>query len=125
MIFANHFLAEANDDLEKEVEGFDRDVIDLFKEYEWPGNLREMKNIIKRSVLLARSKTITLDVLPPEMQDASREGNALSGFSKADEEQAIRQALEKVNYNKSKAAILLDIDRKTLYNKLKLYNIDL
>ncbi|RZJ69055.1 MAG: sigma-54-dependent Fis family transcriptional regulator, partial [Flavobacterium sp.] len=125
MIFANHFLAEANDDLEKDVEGFDRDVIDLFKEYEWPGNLREMKNIIKRSVLLARSNTITLDVLPPEMQEASREGNALSGFSKADEEQAIRQALEKVNYNKSKAAILLDIDRKTLYNKLKLYNIDL
>lgn len=125
MIFANHFLAQANDDLEKEVEGFDQDVTDLFKNYDWPGNLREMKNIIKRSVLLAKSSLIHLEVLPHEMQEASRESTMLSGYAKADEEQAIRQALEKANFNKSKAAILLDIDRKTLYNKLKLYNIDL
>lgn len=125
MIFANHFLALANDDLEKEVEGFDQDVTDLFKSYDWPGNLREMKNIIKRSVLLAKSNMINIDVLPHEMQDVARMGTSLAGYSKNDEEQAIRQALEKANFNKSKAAILLNIDRKTLYNKLKLYNIDL
>ncbi|RWX02188.1 sigma-54-dependent transcriptional regulator [Flavobacterium cerinum] len=125
MIFANHFLAMANDDLEKEVEGFDQDVTDLFKSYDWPGNLREMKNIIKRSVLLAKSNMINIDVLPHEMQDVVLMGTSLAGYSKNDEEQAIRQALEKANYNKSKAAILLNIDRKTLYNKLKLYNIDL
>lgn len=125
LIFANHFLAQANDDLEKDVEGFDQDVTALFKNYDWPGNLREMKNIIKRSVLLTKSNLIHLDVLPAEMQDASRADNSLSGYAKADEEQAIRQALEKANFNKSKAAILLDIDRKTLYNKLKLYNIEL
>lgn len=125
MIFANHFLALANDDLEKEIEGFDQDVTDLFKAYDWPGNLREMKNIIKRSVLLERSNMIHIDVLPHEMQDVARLSNSLSGYSKNDEEQAIRQALEKTNNNKSKAAKLLDIDRKTLYNKLKLYNIDL
>lgn len=125
MIFANHFLALANDDLAKEVEGFDQDVTDLFKSYDWPGNLREMKNIIKRSVLLAKSNMINIDVLPHEMQDVARMGTSLSGYSKNDEEQAIRQALEKANFNKSKAAILLNIDRKTLYNKLKLYNIDL
>lgn len=125
MIFANHFLAQANDDLEKDVEGFDDDVVSLFKDYEWPGNLREMKNIIKRSVLLAKSRIIRLDVLPPEMQDAARVSNSMAGYAKADEEQVIRQALEKANHNKSKAAILLNIDRKTLYNKLKLYNINL
>lgn len=125
MIFANHFLAQANDDLEKEVEGFDHDVTNLFKNYDWPGNLREMKNIIKRSVLLTKSNHIHLEVLPAEMQESTRESNSLSGYAKADEEQAIRQALEKANFNKSKAAILLNIDRKTLYNKLKLYNIDL
>lgn len=125
MIFANHFLALANDDLEKEVEGFDQDVTDLFKSYDWPGNLREMKNIIKRSVLLAKSNMINIDVLPHEMQDVARMSTSLAGYSKNDEEQAIRQALEKANFNKSKAAILLNIDRKTLYNKLKLYNIDL
>lgn len=125
MIFANHFLAMANDELEKEVEGFDQDVIDLFKSYDWPGNLREMKNIIKRSVLLAKSSIINLDVLPQEMQEVSAGKNTLSGYTKDNEEQAIKTALQKANYNKSKAAKLLDIDRKTLYNKLKLYNIEL
>lgn len=125
MVFANHFLAQANNDLEKEVEGFDQEVIDLFKNYDWPGNLREMKNIIKRSVLLAKGDIIQIDVLPHEMQEAIDEANDMAGYSKQDEEQAIKTALEKANYNKSKAAKLLNIDRKTLYNKLKLYNIDL
>ena len=124
LIFANHFLAQANVDLEKDVEGFDQDVTELFKNYDWPGNLREMKNIIKRSVLLTKSNLIHLDVLPFEMQEASRESNIIQ-YTKGNEEEAIRQALQKANFNKSKAAILLDIDRKTLYNKLKLYNIDL
>jgi len=94
-------------------------------DYDWPGNLREMKNIIKRSVLLARADTISMDLLPYEMEQAAQRDSQLSNYSKADEEQAIRNALEKTNYNKSKAAKLLDIDRKTLYNKLKLYNIEL
>lgn len=125
MIFAHYFLSQANEDLEKEIEGFDSEVEELFLAYDWPGNLREMKNIIKRSVLLERGRQITLAVLPPEMQEAAKAASSLAGYSKANEEQAIMEALEKANYNKSKAARLLDIDRKTLYNKLKLYNIDL
>lgn len=124
MVFANHFLDQANADLEKEVEGFDADVIQLFNTYDWPGNLREMKNIIKRSVLLEKSNNIHLDVLPAEMREAPASDD-LSIYTKANEEETIIKALEKANYNKSKAAKLLDIDRKTLYNKLKLYNLDL
>jgi two-component system response regulator HydG len=123
MVFANHFLAQANKDLEKEIEGFDQDVTQLFRNYDWPGNLREMKNIIKRSVLLEKSEIIHLNVLPAEMREPS--GNNNFGYTKDNEEDAIKKALEKANYNKSKAAKLLDIDRKTLYNKLKLYNLDL
>jgi two-component system, NtrC family, response regulator HydG len=123
MVFANHFLAVANAELEKDVEGFSDEVTALFKNYEWPGNLREMKNIIKRSVLLAKGDTITIDVLPQEM--SAPQNQPLFSYSKSNEEQAIKDALEKSDYNKSKAAKLLDIDRKTLYNKLKLYNIDL
>ncbi|WP_417358652.1 sigma-54-dependent transcriptional regulator [Flavobacterium sp.] len=124
MMFANHFLAQANEELEKDVERFDQNVIDFFLNYSWPGNLREMKNIIKRSVLLTRGNAISLEVLPPEMEQSANEEIQLS-YSKESEEEAIRKALERTNYNKSKAAKLLDIDRKTLYNKLKLYNIDL
>lgn len=125
LIFANHFLALANDDLEKDISGFSTEVTDLFMMYDWPGNLREMKNIIKRSVLLTRSNVVGIEVLPPEMLSNTRNENSLASFPKDNEENAIRNALERANFNKTKAARLLDIDRKTLYNKLKLYNIDL
>ena len=124
MIFANHFLAAANEDLEKDISGFDKDVSDLFMNYDWPGNLREMKNTIKRSVLLTKSDVISIAVLPQEMLNGNKAGE-VPVYSKQNEESAIRSALERANFNKSKAAKLLDIDRKTLYNKLKLYDIDL
>ncbi len=127
MVFANHFLAKANKDLEKNIEGFDQEVIDLFNKYPWYGNLREMHNIIKRCVLLTQKNLITLDVLPPEMLKAPavETEKKFSLYSNRNEEQIIKEALKETNNNKTKAAILLNIDRKTLYNKLKLYNIDL
>jgi len=125
LVFAHHFLAQANTELEKDIEGFDQEVTSLFKNYDWPGNLREMKNIIKRSVLLEKSNIIQYDVLPAEMKGATGKQSDGFGYVKGNEEEAIKKALEKANYNKSKAAKLLDIDRKTLYNKLKLYNLDL
>lgn len=125
MIFAHHFLALANDDLEKNIQGFDDEVIELFMNYDWPGNLREMKNTIKRSVLLTKTDFVPIDVLPQEMLSANEQENSVSYYSKENEESAIRSALEKAGFNKTKAAKLLNIDRKTLYNKLKLYSIDL
>jgi two-component system response regulator HydG len=124
LIFANHFLASDNEDPEKDIHGFSPEVSDLFMIHDWSGNLREMKNIIKRSVLLTKNNQVTIDVLPQEMRSSEKNDNSLSSFSKDNEENAIRNALQKANYNKSKAAKLLDIDRKTLYNKLKLYDID-
>lgn len=127
MVFANHFLAKANKDLEKNIEGFDQEVIDLFNKYPWYGNLREMHNIIKRCVLLTQKNLITLDVLPPEMlkEPTIEPEKKFSLYSNRNEEKIIREALKETNNNKTKAALLLNIDRKTLYNKLKLYNIDL
>lgn len=125
MRFANHFLVLANAELEKNIRGFSAEVEDLFMTYSWPGNLREMKNIIKRSVLLEQSGSISLAVLPVEMRNEKESVQPEIIYNKFTEEDAIKKALEQTNYNKSKAAKLLDIDRKTLYNKLKLYNIDL
>ena len=131
--FAKHFLKHSNQELEKNVKGFSNEVERIFLTYDWPGNLREMKNIIKRSVLLTKGDYIEKEVLPDEIfapkstssDSTNEEERDLKLFSSKNEEQAIRTALEKVKFNKTKAAQLLGIDRKTLYNKMKLYNIEL
>ncbi|TDS56878.1 sigma-54-dependent transcriptional regulator [Myroides indicus] len=136
LMFAKYFLKVSNEELEKEIEFFSDEVERIFLMYDWPGNLREMKNIIKRSVLLAKGNVIQKDVLPSEMfapkadkatttSVSIKDEEDLKLFSSRNEEQAIRTALEKVKFNKTKAAQVLGIDRKTLYNKMKLYNIEL
>jgi two-component system response regulator HydG len=125
MYFANHFLNEANQYLEKSLQGFDREVEQIFYEYNWPGNLREMKNIVKRATLLAKGKIITRDEIPPELYSRRTDDDEFVLYGRTNENEAIIKALEAADFNKSKAARLLRIDRKTLYNKLKLYDINL
>ncbi|NMH29652.1 sigma-54-dependent transcriptional regulator [Flavobacterium silvaticum] len=124
MIFANHFLAHANHELDRNVTVFDPEVEYIFLNYDWPGNLREMKNTVRRSVLLAQSETFTVDLLPAHMVSFENEASEDGLSVRRNEESTIRKALDQANFNKSKAARMLEIDRKTLYNKLKLYNID-
>ncbi len=126
MLFANHFLEESNIELEKNVVGFADEVLEAFKKYSWPGNLRELKNIVKRSVLLSQGEMITLDILPGDIAYASNKTHQTYGlFKNQNEQELILDALEKSNGNKAKAARMLSIDRKTLYNKLKQYDISL
>lgn len=126
MLFANHFLEESNKELEKHVVGFTEEVLEAFKKYEWPGNLRELKNMVKRSVLLSQKDMITSDILPKDIiyaTPSSKQNYSL--FKNQNEQEMILDALEKANGNKAKAARMLSIDRKTLYNKLKQYDISL
>lgn len=128
MIFANYFLDQANQELEKDVEGFSNEVILAFQAYHWPGNLRELKNVVKRAVLLSSGDIIEASVLPSEVLSATRveqPETSYSLFKNKNEQEMILDALEKTHGNKSKAAKLLSIDRKTLYNKLKQYDINL
>ncbi|WP_405209237.1 sigma-54-dependent transcriptional regulator [Aquimarina sp. LLG6339-5] len=126
MLFANYFLEESNEELDKHVVGFADEVLDTFKKYDWPGNLRELKNIVKRSVLLSQNEMITMDILPSDIAYASHNSKQTYGlFKNQNEQELILDALEKANGNKAKAARMLDIDRKTLYNKLKQYDISL
>jgi two-component system response regulator HydG len=138
LLFAEHFLELANDQLEKNVLGFDDEVKDKLKDYYWHGNLREIQNVVKRAVLLSQGDIITLDCLPFEIISPSYSmedngsvvstvapANNLKSVSENAERAAIIKVLEKTGYNKTKAAEVLNIDRKTLYNKLKAYDIHL
>lgn len=152
MLFATHFLHTTNEELGKQVKGFDPDVEEIFKKYVWYGNLRELKNVIKRATLLTEGDFIEARTLPFEISNYSklqfgdqqgavagnpgspgtaetRNGNGKINLSESSLKEAsidaeyemILQALKESNYNKSKAAQLLKIDRKTLYNKMTLY----
>lgn len=128
--FADLFLKSSNQSLEKNVIGFSDEVKDIFINYSWPGNLREFKNIIKRAVLLTGEGSITPDVIPIELslpENSITEIGGAKDLKTSFEEQErslIIKTLEEVKYNKSRAAKILDMDRKTLYNKLEKYNID-
>lgn len=125
MLFARHFLNLSNAELNKSIRGFDPDVEHVFMNYTWPGNLREMKNVIKRATLLATGKEITMEEIPSVIIAQHQNEDRFKLFNEKNEDDLIRNALETVGYNKSRAARLLKIDRKTLYNKLKQYHIDI
>lgn len=124
IVFANHFLDKSNEELGKNITGFEEDVLHIFQNYSWPGNLREMRNVVKRATLLCQSSFISPDHIPAELSSSPVPKPDFSLKRQKDEPELIREALEKCNNNKSEAARLLKIDRKTLYNKLKLYSID-
>lgn len=126
VLFADYFLDKANDSLKKEVHGFSDAVWDVFNQYHWPGNLRELQNVIKRAVLLTTSDEVQLEALPKELMNPMKKVQPLEGFSKSEfEKDRIIKALKKTNFNKSKAAKLLQVTRKTLYNRINHYNLDL
>ena len=126
LLFANFFLDQANKELDKHLIGFDAKASQALMNYHWPGNLRQMKNIVKRATLLAQSSFITLLELGTELLETpTLSSTSIALRNEETEKEHILEALRQTGNNKSKAAQLLNIDRKTLYNKLKLYNIDL
>lgn len=151
MLFANHFLHQTNLELGKHIKRFSDEVERIFRNYVWYGNLRELRNVIKRATLLTDGEEIESSSLPFEIVNFSKlqfekqpepavanatvpssftevtensrsfSETTLKGASIDAEYEMILKALKKVNFNKSKAAKLLNIDRKTLYNKMKQY----
>jgi two-component system response regulator HydG len=133
MQFIEHFRLAANKEINRNTKGFHPEVIQIFKNYDWPGNLRELKNTIKRAVLLSSDELLGLDTLPKEMVDSVRANSKqrpspviydLKALQETQEREMIMKTLLEVKYNKSKAARILNIDRKTLYLKMERYGID-
>jgi len=140
-LFAEFFLDKTNEELQKNILGYEDEVKEMFMNYSWPGNLREFRNVVRRAVLLTPSGYINSKVLPweitqslaqPEYQINGHEGfsdNIDINFKPVDlkdaaakaEYETIMNVLKEVNFNKTKAAEILKIDRKTLYNKIKIY----
>lgn len=134
-LFAEFFLDESNKELGKQIEGFESEVIERFIQYSWPGNLRECRNVVRRAVLLTSTPLISLQALPVEISNpgiykspdipipanTSAARKDLKDVSVKAEFETIMNVLKEVNFNKSRAAEILNIDRKTLYNKIKNY----
>jgi two-component system response regulator HydG len=141
------FLSKAMAEINKEITGIDDAVLQTFLQYNWPGNLREFRNVIRRAVLLTKAGSkITLDSMPWEITSSStmtspgseshtstnsplqlvangEDKDILKEAASRAEYETIMTALRQVNFNKKKAAELLKIDRKTLYNKIKNFQL--
>ena len=124
LLFADFFLDQANRELGKHIVGFDAEAVAALTRCEWPGNLRQLKNAVKSATLLAAGDYITCRELPAEITAPAPAAPSFSLRDPASEEEQIRRALSAAGGNKSQAAKLLGIDRKTLYNKLHLYGIE-
>ena len=136
-IFINHFISKANKEFDKQIEGITAEFKEIIHKYSWPGNIRELENIIRRCVLLESGRLLTASTLPDEIvfqieenidsgdQLNSSHGHELKNAVNFAEKEAILEALRRSDNNKTAAARMLKIDRKTLYNKLKKYDLNI
>lgn len=121
-LFADLFIKHANKELNRNVEGLDSKAKERIAAYNWPGNLRELNNVMKRATLLATGKYIGVTELEQSMAHIQPQAPTTL-HDEETELQRIEAALKAAGGNKSKAAQLLAVDRKTLYNKMKKYGI--
>ena len=121
-LFADLFIKHANKELNRNVEGLDSKAKERIAAYNWPGNLRELNNVMKRATLLASGKYIGVTELEQSMAHIQPQAPTTL-HDEETELQRIEAALKAAGGNKSKAAQLLAVDRKTLYNKMKKYGI--
>ncbi len=145
MLLAEHFLSIANQELGRNVTSFSPEVIESFMSYRWQGNIRELKNVVRRATLITEGNEIQMKALPLEISNhrtpvyetvavtssiaypepvAMKESrHDLKNAAQEAEYDTILKVLREVNFNKTKAAEILNIDRKTLYNKMKAINL--
>ena len=133
--FCYHFIKQANAELDKNVDMISQEALSVLKQQNWYGNLRELRNVIRRSVLFSYDNILRKENLPdfPREQKNNKQSDVIIDNTisyqklslKSDEKEQIIAALNQSGGNKTLAAKLLKIDRKTLYNKMHLYNIEL
>lgn len=122
-LLVNHFMKKFNKKFVKDIKSISKDVEKLFMDYNWPGNVRELEHTIEHAFILCRQSAITIAHLPPEMKTHSSNDMSISGNGNIDDPEVILSALEKAAWNKTKAAALLGISRRSIYRKIKEFNI--
>ncbi len=127
-LLANYFLDKYNTSAKKNIKNISQEVMNIFIGYDWHGNVRELENVIERAVVLGTSETILPQDLPPQMQtqeleERDSDAKTLAHTIKKAEKERIEDALKQTNWHKTKSARILGISRKTLWEKLKIYDI--
>ncbi|MGB1927293.1 MAG: sigma-54 interaction domain-containing protein, partial [Rubripirellula sp.] len=144
-LLVNHFLREVAETCGREPSSFDNEAMELLKIYQWPGNVRQLENVVERAVLLGRGSVLTVDDLPPELtgqsdqswwspngittasrsvDDSLPRGQSLREALEEPERQIILQALRDHSWNRAATADALEINRTTLYKKMKRLGLD-
>lgn len=130
-MLADHFVRYYNSFHGKNIAGVDNEAMELMRYYDWPGNIRELENVVERAVLLCKGRYITVADLPGTLLDNSKQQDSLEykreSLKKAmekPEKSIIRAALEANDWNRSLTAEMLDINRTTLYKKMKKYGLE-
>jgi DNA-binding NtrC family response regulator len=124
-ILVMHFLSLYNPDSSQKPTNLDSEVMDLFLNFDWPGNVRQLENVIERGIALGDGQTITMDDLPPELLDKSKaaEPSAPVYSLIENEKRLIKKALIRTNGNRTEAAKLLEVNPSTVYRKIEKYKL--
>jgi DNA-binding NtrC family response regulator len=127
-LLVHYFLAQKSQEMKRDIQEVDREVMDLLNKYGWPGNVRELENVIERAVALEKGPIISKDDLPEYIRDLSIETyrQHSSGIPTAEEQEKkyIRWVLGKCDGNRTKAAKIMGIDRVSLWRRLKRYGME-
>ena len=122
-VLASHFIQKFNSEMKKRISSIEPAALEIFLNYHWPGNIRELQNVLERAVVLAPGNTITPDLLPPQLSQKAKEeispGIPLDEALKKFKKEFISQTLSVTNNNQSKAAKLLGIQRTYLNRLIK------
>jgi PAS domain S-box-containing protein len=122
-LLIEHFIQKLNAKFNKLIEAVSEDAVKIFMDYDWPGNIRELEHALEHAFIICRNATITADQLPSNVKHPP-ETKASTEILSGDEQEAMLAALRRSGWNKSKAARLLGINVRTVYRKMKKYNIN-
>jgi transcriptional regulator with PAS, ATPase and Fis domain len=126
-LLVDHFLGKFNEKFGREITAVSDDVLEVFMAYHWPGNVRELEHAVEHAFILCRQKIVILAHLPSELNDSNgageKRGPSSQPFSGNNDRNTILSALEKAAWNKAKAARILGISRRTIFRKIKEYQM--